>query len=188
MNTTPVSLLERLRRPDEQAAWERFVELFTPFLYHCARRLGLRSGDAADLVQDVFAALVQKLPEFTYDRERSFRAWLRTVTVNKFRENCRRRAASVPEAGEPVPEELAIPGEVEAFDEAEYRRHLTARALEIMQAQFQPNTWKACWEHVVAGRPAAEVGAELDMSEGAVYVATHRVLRRLREELEGLLD
>jgi RNA polymerase sigma-70 factor (ECF subfamily) len=188
MKSTPVSLLERLRKPDEQAAWEEFVELFTPFLYHCARRLGLRAGDAADLVQDVFAALVQKLPEFTYDRDRSFRAWLRTVTLNKFRENYRRRAASVPEAGAPLPEELATPDAAEAFDEAEYRQHLTNRALEIMQAQFQPTTWKACWEHIVAGRSAADVAAELGISEGAVYVATHRVLRRLREELEGLLD
>jgi RNA polymerase sigma-70 factor (ECF subfamily) len=63
-----------------------------------------------------------------------------------------------------------------------------ARALEIMQAQFQPATWKACWEHPAVGRAAAEVAAELGTSEGAVYVATHRVLRRLREELEGLLD
>jgi RNA polymerase sigma-70 factor (ECF subfamily) len=139
-------------------------------------------------VQDVFAALVHKLPEFTYERDRSFRAWLRTVTLNKFRENFRRRAVSAPGTGEPLPLELACADPAQAFDEAEYHRHLTTRALEIMQAQFQPAPWKACWEHVVAGRPAAEVAAELGMSEGAVYVASHRVLRRLREELEGLLD
>jgi hypothetical protein len=50
----------------------------------CVRRLGLRSAEAADLVQDVFAVLVQKLPDFTYDRKRSFRAWLRTVTAAFF--------------------------------------------------------------------------------------------------------
>jgi RNA polymerase sigma-70 factor (ECF subfamily) len=188
MEQTPVSLLERLRRPGPSAAWDQFVDLFTPFLYHCARRLGLRSADAADLVQDVFAALVQKLPEFTYQPGRSFRAWLRTVTLNKFRENCRKKAASVPVVGEPLPGELAASDPVKAFDEAEYRQHLTARALEIMRAQFQPSTWKACWEHAVVGRPAAAVAAELGLSEGAVYVATHRVLRRLREELEGLFD
>jgi RNA polymerase sigma-70 factor (ECF subfamily) len=188
MDRTPVSLLERLRKPDEQAAWERFVELFTPFLYHCARRLGLRSADATDLVQDVFAVLVQKLPEFTYDPQRSFRAWLRTVTLNKWREKHRRRAGPGARAGEARPEELACPDGAAAFDEAEYRQHVTARALAIMQAQFQPTTWKACWEHIVAGRPAADVAAELGLSEGAVYVASHRVLRRLRQELDGLLD
>jgi RNA polymerase sigma-70 factor (ECF subfamily) len=109
MNPTPVSLLERLRRPDERAAWDRFVELYTPLLYYWARRAGLQESDAADLVQDVFALLVQKLPEFTYEPGRSFRAWLHTVTLNKWRERHRRRAAMEAAVGEPLPEELAAP-------------------------------------------------------------------------------
>jgi hypothetical protein len=32
------------------------------------------------------------------------------------------------------------------------------------------------------------VAAELGISENAVYIARSRVLRRLREELDGLLD
>jgi RNA polymerase sigma-70 factor (ECF subfamily) len=57
-----------------------------------------------------------------------------------------------------------------------------------MKADFQPTTWKACWEYVVADRPPAEVAAELGISVGAVYVAKSRVLNRLRQELQGLLD
>jgi RNA polymerase sigma-70 factor (ECF subfamily) len=57
-----------------------------------------------------------------------------------------------------------------------------------MQAEFSAATWKACWECVVEGRPAAEVAAELGISENAVYLARCRVLRRLRRELDGLLD
>jgi RNA polymerase sigma-70 factor (ECF subfamily) len=188
MDATPVSLLERLRRPDESDAWDRFVELYTPFLYHCARRLGLGPEDAADLVQDVFALLLRKLPQFAYDRGKSFRGWLRTVVLNKWRENYRQRAPSPVAAAVPLPDDLTSPDGSDAFSEAEYRQYVTTRALRIMQAQFQPTTWKACWEHAVVGRPAAEVGAELGLSEGAVYVAKHRVLRRLRKELEGLLD
>jgi RNA polymerase sigma-70 factor (ECF subfamily) len=75
-----------------------------------------------------------------------------------------------------------------AFEEAEYRQHLARRALELMQAEFPPATWKACWEVVVAGRPAAEVAAELAISIDSVYAAKSRVLRRLRQELAGLLD
>jgi RNA polymerase sigma-70 factor (ECF subfamily) len=57
-----------------------------------------------------------------------------------------------------------------------------------MRAEFESSTWTACWEHVVSGRSAADVAAELGISEGAVYVAKCRVLRRLRQELKGLLD
>src|SRR2546421_13117696 len=71
---TPASLLERLRQPAAPAAWNRFVELYTPVLYAWTRRLGLQPADAADLVQDVFTILVQKLPTFQYDKQKSFHA------------------------------------------------------------------------------------------------------------------
>jgi hypothetical protein len=51
MEETPASLLERLRRRGEQAAWAHFVDLYTPLLYYWARRIGLQPHDAADLVQ-----------------------------------------------------------------------------------------------------------------------------------------
>src|SRR5262245_666931 len=87
---TPASLLERLKQPADQNAWARFVELYTPLLYYWARRAGLQEADAADLVQEVLGLLFQKLPEFAYDPGRSFRNWLRTVTLNKLRERRRR--------------------------------------------------------------------------------------------------
>ena len=43
-------------------------------------------------------------------------------------------------------------------------------------------------EFVVRDRPAADVAAELGISVNSVYLAKSRVLRRLREELAGLLD
>jgi len=78
--------------------------------------------------------------------------------------------------------------DMESLWEAEYQQHLVGQALRIMRTDFQETTWKACWETLVAGRPAAEVAAELGLSENAVFVARCRVLRRLREELAGLLD
>ena len=189
MHTTPISLLVRLRSPLEQAAWAKFVELYTPLLFSCARRLGLQNQDAADLVQDVFTLLVRKLPEFDYRRDKSFRNWLWTVTLNKYRENCRaarfspafNSQASVANliAGTDIPELL---------EEAEYRQYLVGRALQLMQADFQPLTWKACLEFVVSGKSVQEVAAELGITVKAVYMAKFRVLRRLRQELEGLLD
>ena len=85
----------------------------------------------------------------------------------------------------------AVPGEpakarVPAYlDDYAY---LLAGLLELMQCEFSPKTWKACWEHVVASRSAAEVAAELGISVGSVYVAKSRVLGRLRQELDGLFE
>jgi RNA polymerase sigma-70 factor (ECF subfamily) len=187
MHTTSSTLLEKLRCPTDQQAWVRFVELYTPLLYSWACRVRLPSHDAADLVQEVLTALVRKLPEFRYDSGKSFRGWLRTLTHNKWRE-VRRRQAVVEEADEAGLDNLPAPDSDEVFEEQEYRRHLVSRALKLMQAEFQPGVWRACWECVVSGKPAAQVAAELGSTRDAVYAAKSRVLRRLREELRGLLD
>ncbi len=138
-------------------------------------------------MQEVFTTLVQKLPEFRYQPGKGFRAWLRTVALNKWRDFLRRRAAAP--AGDPAAlDEVVAPEDSGAFSEVEYRQHLVSRALRLMQAEFAPKTWQACWEHVAAGRPAAEVAAELGISVGSVYVAKSRVMSRLRQELAGLLE
>jgi len=188
MPTTSLSLLQQLRRPDDDAAWNRFVELYTPLLYYWARKAGLQNADAADLVQEVLQLLVKKLPEFEYDRAKSFRSWLRTVTLNKWRESKRKKQLAVVAGGSQAPLDPAAADGAEAFWETEYRQMLAARALEIMRGQFEPATWQACWESVVNGRSAAEVAAQLGVTTNSVYLARSRVLRRLRAELEGLWD
>jgi RNA polymerase sigma-70 factor (ECF subfamily) len=186
MNTTSVSLLEQLRQPGAQDAWKAFAQLYTPLLFHWARRLGLQEQDAADLVQDVFAVLVQKLPEFAYDRHKSFRAWLRTITLNKWRDSRRRAPHLSLGAGEDA--EPTVFSDPDVFAEKEYREHVVRRALDLMQTDFEPTTWRAFWEHGICSRPAAIVAAELGLTVGAVYAAKVRVLDRLRKELQGLLD
>ena len=66
MPSTPLSLLERLRRPQDGAAWSQFVRLYTPLLFRWARGAGLSEADAADLLQDVFTTLLQEMPRFVY--------------------------------------------------------------------------------------------------------------------------
>jgi RNA polymerase sigma-70 factor (ECF subfamily) len=188
MDATPNSVLERLRQGDDPAAWQSLTELTTPLLFAWAYRAGLRDHDAADLVQDVLAVLVEKLPAFDYDRDRSFRGWLRVITTNKFLEKQRKMRPETMSPDDPRLGELVDPAVLEPFWEREYRQALVARAMELMQSKFQPTTWRACWEHVVSGRSAAEVAAELGLTPAAVYVAKGRVLRRLRTELTGMWE
>ncbi len=187
MDSTSVSLLRRLRTPNQEAAWQRFVELYTPLVFHWSRRQGLATPDAADLVQEVLAILVTKLPEFEYDPNKRFRGWLRTITVNKARDFHRRQAAR-PATGNGETQQLAAAADVvDLFEEAEYRSFLVGRALELMRSEFRDEVWQACWQQVVEGKKAAEVAASLGLSLNVVYSAKSRVLRRLREELAGLM-
>jgi RNA polymerase sigma-70 factor (ECF subfamily) len=164
------------------------VQLYTPLLFAWARHAGETEHDAADLVQEVFVALVQTLPTFAYDPQGGkFRSWLRTVMLNKLRDR-KRREARAARAVAQRPPEAELPDGAGVFWDNEYKQELTGRALRLMQAEFAPATWKACWETVVQGRATDEVARELGITENAVYIAKCRVLRRLRQELTGLVD
>src|SRR5687767_3559476 len=134
MNTTPLSLLERLRRPSDEAAWRQFVDLYTPLLCHWGRRAGLQDSDLADLVQDVFTTLVCVLPEFQYDARKSFRGWLKTVLMNRWRNQVAARRATVVLG--PL-EEIPAPEFPEPLSEMEYRTLVVAQAVRIMQDSFE---------------------------------------------------
>lgn len=188
MHTTSGSLLVRLRQHEAHEAWARFTQLYTPLLFYWARRVGLSSHDADDFVQDVLVLLLDKVGQFEHRGTGSFRAWLRTVAVNKARERFRRAAPATIGSGDASVSDLAAAAEADPFWEVEYRQHLMTRALSVMQSEFEPATWQACWQRIVEDRPAKEVAANIGLSEGAVYVYTGRVLRRLREELGDLLD
>jgi RNA polymerase sigma-70 factor (ECF subfamily) len=109
-------------------------------------------------VQDVFVKLVRALPSFSYDRQKRFRAWPRTVVLNCHR-NQRRRPCAAFQGAEALAQ-LSAPNTLTDLDEGEYRRHLTQRALKLIRADFAPASWEAFWQCSVLGRPAAEVAAE----------------------------
>ncbi|WP_439623912.1 RNA polymerase sigma factor [Gemmata sp.] len=186
MHTTSLTLLDRLRGPRDGDAWDRFVRLYSAGLYSWVRGHGFRHDDAADLVQDVFTTLVQKLPEFEYERGGSFRAWLWTVTRNKCREHVRRRRpVAVPDEALADLEGGAATEDVSA---EEFRRELMRRVTAVLETDFPPAVWRAFWAHVIDEKPASRVAAEQGINIWAVYTAKTRVLARLNEELADLAE
>ena len=190
MQTTSLTLLARVRHSDDRTAWDRFVSLYSPLLFAFARRAGMNDNDAADVVQDVFLVLMAELPGFEYDAARkNFRGWLKTITVNKCRERQRRRGiATAPGGDENGLSGVVDDATVEAFWDGEYRQHLVAQALRLMQSDFESQTWQAAWLALTTNRTAADIGQELGLAEASVWVAKSRVLRKLRQEMAEMLD
>lgn len=188
MLTTSSTLLERLRLPDQPEAWERFVRLYSPLLRQWVSRQGFREADAADLTQDVLVKLLALLPSYTRLPGVPFRNWLYRVTANQCHDFRRRRATrELPGDGGPGVLDKVETDSGADFEEVEYRRAVVHRALALIRPEFTDATWAAFERHILGGLSAPDVAAELHVTPNAVYLARHRVLTRLRLEIDGFL-
>jgi RNA polymerase sigma-70 factor (ECF subfamily) len=192
VQTTPRSLLDRIRLDRDEASWRTLVNLYTPFLRRVLLHFRVRTQDVEDLIQEVFAVVVRKLPDFEHSqRPGAFRCWLRTILLNRLA-NYRRSQfrVAVPANGIVVPldEREAPDNELEAFWDREHTEHIVRRLMELLEPEFTPSTWQAFRRQVIDAVSAAEVARETGLSVNAVLIAKSRVLQRFRKEAEGLLD
>src|SRR5437588_10005308 len=87
MSETSISLLDHLRHHPNDAAWRHMVDLYSPLIRNWLRRYALQDQDVEDLVQEVLAVVVRKLPDFERKPQiGAFRRWLRNITVNCLRD------------------------------------------------------------------------------------------------------
>jgi RNA polymerase sigma-70 factor (ECF subfamily) len=185
---TSLSLLARASANDAEG-WRKLVQLYSPLVFFWGRRLGLDREDAADLVQNVWSAVAAHIGQFRHQGG-AFRGWLWTIARNKVADHFRKGKAEPAAAGgtdarkfiETVPER-------EPLDETGVEEsQLLHRALEQIRPEFEERTWRAFWRMTVDGQTAADVGQELGLAANAVHQAKFRVLRRLREEMAGLVE
>jgi RNA polymerase sigma-70 factor (ECF subfamily) len=188
---TSLTLLARVQA-DDPVAWERFVDLYAPLVHHWCRRAELGPDNTSDVFQDVFQSVAQHIGAFRRDRPGdTLRGWLRTITTNKIRDHYRRTSDEPAGQGGTtatlrLQEVASLPEEVE--EETNVMRGGVRRALEWVRGDFEPQTWQAFWKTQVEEQSPSDVAQELQMTPAAVRKAKYRVLKRLREELEGLLE
>jgi RNA polymerase sigma factor (sigma-70 family) len=194
MSVTSASLLDRLRSNPRSDAWQRLVEMYEPHVRGWLRRHHLLDQDADDVVQEVMAVVVRRLPEFQHNgRTGAFRTWLRTITVNCLRDHWRSGKRRPQATGDTDFQQLLGQLEDPASNlsrvwDQEHDRHVTRQLLETLRGDFEPTTWQAFQRTALDGLSAAEVAAELGITSNAVFIARSRVLARLRQEAAGLLD
>jgi len=177
----PASLrdLTMLATRGQPAAIEALLEQIRPMVVrYCRARLGQISGHyhiADDVAQEVCIAVVSALPRYR-DMGRPFASFVFGIASHKVADAMRNAARlaipteDLPDGPDdrPGPEETVV-----AYIEAERARALLAR-LPVHQRELLVL-------RVLTGLSAEETGHALGMSPGAVRVAQHRALARLRE-------
>ena len=186
--TTSPTLISGLRARHPEA-WQRLVQIYAPLVYYWCRQAGINSHDSADVVQEVFQAVVVGVDGFRHDRPGdTFRGWLRTIFRHTVGRHWRRHGGA-PHArgGTTALEQIQnCPDEPRTQDDdldSAAISEVFHRALDLIRAELEESTWRAFWEATVEERAPCEVAESLGMSPGAVRTAKWRVLRRLRQTL-----
>lgn len=193
MDETRTSLLIRARTGETQA-WKDLTDLYRPLILGWLHRQGVPSGDVEDLSQDVLVSVVKHLPAFEHSGQRgAFRSWLRTIVCSRTTDYWRATLSAARAGGGSgavaALEQIADPdsGLNRQWDE-EHDRYVLRCLLDMVEEEFEPTTIRAFRRLALDGATGAEVSAELGLTVAAAYVAKSRVLKRIREEAEGLID
>lgn len=190
---------------ESREALAALCEAYWRPLYCYIRRRGHSADEAQDLTQDFFARLLEKNYLKVVDREKGkFRLFL-LASVKHFLSNELDRLRAQKRGGGKPPISLDLPqaerryarelsGAVtpETIFEKQWAVTLLERVLERLRGEFSSGEKLAHFDRLKAFLgwdetrvPYREVAAELEMTEGAVKVAVHRLRRRYRDLLRA---
>ena len=172
------ALVTRALTGDQTAVAELLAAVRRLVHRYCRARLGRMPGAdhaAEDAAQEVCIAVLTALPRYR-DTGRPFEAFVYRIAANKVAD-VQRQAYRAPTPTDEVPDApTTAPGpEQSALDAAD------ARALAALLDQLPPKLREIITLRVGAGLSAEETGRALDMTAGAVRVAQHRAMQRLRK-------
>ena len=193
MDETRQSLLLRAQT-GETDAWKDLTDLYRPLILGWLNRQGVPARDLEDLSQDILLSVVKHLPTFQHSGRRgAFRAWLRTIVCNRTTDYWRALDAGTQAQGgsgaTAALQQLADPdSDLNRQWDEEHDRYVVHCLLDLVDEEFEPITLKAFRRLALDGASGAEAAQELGLSVAAVYVAKSRVLQRIRQEAEGLID
>ena len=193
MNETRPSLLLRARTGEEDA-WKDLTDLYRPLIIGWLNRQGVPAVDLEDLSQDVLLSVVKHLPSFEHSGRRgAFRSWLRTIVCSRTTDYWRAIGANTQASGgsgaTAALQQIADPdSDLNRQWDEEHDRYVLGCLLDAVEEEFEPATLRAFRRLALDGAGGAEVAEELGMSVAAVYRAKSRVLHRIRQEAEGLID
>lgn len=193
MNETRQSLLLRAQTGEENA-WQDLTGLYRPLILAWLNRQGVPARDLDDLSQDILLSVVKHLPGFEHSGRRgAFRSWLRTIVCSRTADYWRAAdPAGLADGGSGATaalQQLADPdSDLNRRWDEEHDRYVLDCLMDLVEAEFEPATLRAFQCLALEGKSGAETAAELGMSVPAVYMAKSRVMQRIRQEAEGLID
>ena len=184
---TNTILLEGLRDAGNKTIWRSFVERYRPLIVRYAMRAGLVEADAQDAAQHSLIAFCVSYQEGKYQRDQGrLRHWLFGIARNQIRNTIRkkpRREIQMTSEADQTDffEQVSGKDDGEALWEQEWRDAVLRQCLAEVGGEFDAKSLEAFDLFACRGLTAKEVGERLNMTPNAVFIAKHRIMKRLRE-------
>jgi RNA polymerase sigma-70 factor (ECF subfamily) len=193
MEDTRKSLLLRAQTGEENA-WKDLTDLYRPLILGWLKRQGVAARDVDDLNQEILLSVVRGLPAFEHSgRPGAFRSWLRTIvcsrTIDYWRAmNPGTQASGATDAAVALQQIEDPKSDLNRRWDEEHDRYVLGCLLDLMEEEFEPTTLQAFRRLTFDGVSGSQAAEELGLTVSAVYMAKSRVLKRIRQEAEGLID
>jgi RNA polymerase sigma-70 factor (ECF subfamily) len=193
VDVTRESLLVRAQAGDE-GDWRDLTDLYRPLIVGWLRYQAVPAGEVDDLVQDILLSVVQNLSGFRHSGRRgAFRSWLRAIAHSRACDFWRARGRQVLASGDggvaEALRQLEDPdSELNRQWDEEHDQYVLRCLLDVVALEFETSTVQAFRRVALGGASSEQAAQELGLSVGAVYIAKSRVLHRLRQHAEGLID
>ena len=189
---TRASLLISLRQRSEDA-WAEFLAIYEKAVLRFCFSKGLQEADSYDVLQEVLAAVVEKVESWDHRPEKGkFRGWLFTVARNIAVDAIDRKATKVVATGQTTVAKMLAqfpePDAKEMSFDIEYQREVFDWASRQVRSEIKDVTWQAFQKTAVGGQPAEQVAEQLGIPVGSVYTAKCRVVSRIRKKIAELGD
>ena len=81
MEKTPVNILVKRAKDGDDAAFTKLIEMYSDRIYNLALRILRRPDDAADVLQETFIKVYEKIN--TFDGRANFFTWLYRIATNE---------------------------------------------------------------------------------------------------------
>ncbi len=188
---TRVTLIERVKRQYDEAAWKEFASIYRSYLYAVIRNLAMSEHDTQEVHQKVMVKLWEKLPELDTNQIRRFRSYLAGIAKNEVkqfiraRERRQEREFNSLERNDPhYLDSIRLP-EIERIAEEEWKIHLTNMAFRKIEKDFSAKAIEV-FRLSIEGLDPDEIAEKTGIGRSSVATLKARVKARFFMEIDRL--
>ncbi|WDE97940.1 sigma-70 family RNA polymerase sigma factor [Lentisphaera profundi] len=190
MFTTRRTLLQKLNA-GSQVAWADFDQTYRKLILLRGRDRGLREDELDDLIQTVLINIFKQNSIFKYDGTKGrFRDYLKTIIDRRSFDLIRKRKNALESLNDLSDKGIVLSSDdydnAEKHWDEEWQKHLLEQAIQYISTEVQAQTITIFRLLSQQYYSPEQVADELDINVDAVYVAKHRMLKRIKPVLKQM--